>query len=275
MLDKDSSDIVGFLGSVGDDYCGDLYSDLLQKEGIIPYFERIPKQNTGTCLVLCNHNDRAHITDLGASTSITEDYIKRVLPKFEDAILIFTELFIIKTQKDLVYKIAKMGLPDHKIYGFNLPSFYFLETFQNDIQELISYADILFANIDEAKFFCFKMGIDIKQSMEKIITALAKMSKKNKNKNRIVVITASAEPAWVCDYSFKENKVKWCKSYEVNYVPDNLIVDTNGAGDSFAGGFLSQYMKGKSIDECMKAGHWAASLIISQNWMFNSYRYKI
>lgn len=168
MLDKDSSDIVGFLGSVGDDYCGDLYSDLLQKEGIIPYFERIPKQNTGTCLVLCNHNDRAHITDLGASTSITEDYIKRVLPKFEDAILIFTELFIIKTQKDLVYKIAKMGLPDHKIYGFNLPSFYFLETFQNDIQELISYADILFANIDEAKFFCLKMGIDIKQSMEKI-----------------------------------------------------------------------------------------------------------
>ena len=62
-----------------------------------------------------------------------------------------------------------MGLPDHKIYGFNLPSFYFLETFQNDIQELISYADILFANIDEAKFFCLKMGIDIKQSMEKII----------------------------------------------------------------------------------------------------------
>ena len=168
-----------------------------------------------------------------------------------------------------------MGLPDHKIYGFNLPSFYFLETFQNDIQELISYADILFANIDEAKFFCLKMVIDIKQSMEKIITALAKMSKKNKNKNRIVVITASAEPAWVCDYSFKENKVKWCKSYEVNYVPDNLIVDTNGAGDSFAGGFLSQYMKGKSIDECMKAGHWAASLIISKNWMFNSYRYKI
>ena len=65
------------------------------------------------------------------------------------------------------------------------------------------------------------------------------------------------------------------ESYEVNYVPDNLIVDTNGAGDSFAGGFLSQYMKGKSIDECMKAGHWAASLIISKNWMFNSYRYKI
>lgn len=100
--------------------------------------------------------------------------------------------------------------------------------------------------------------------MDKIITALAKMSKKNLNKNRIVVITASEEPAWVCDYSFKENKVNWCKSYEVNYVPENLIVDTNGAGDSFAGGFLSQYMKGKRIDECMKAGHWAASLIIQR-----------
>ena len=30
--------------------------------------------------------------------------------------------------------------------------------------------------------------------------------------------------------------------------PENII-DTNGAGDSFAGGFLSQLMKGKSLDK--------------------------
>ena len=33
------------------------------------------------------------------------------------------------------------------------------------------------------------------------------------------------------------------------------IVDTNGAGDAFAGGFIGAFVLGKSIDECVEAGH--------------------
>jgi adenosine kinase len=40
------------------------------------------------------------------------------------------------------------------------------------------------------------------------------------------------------------------------------IVDTNGAGDAFVGGFLSQYIQGKSIDECVAAGSWLASIVV-------------
>ena len=47
-------------------------------------------------------------------------------------------------------------------------------------------------------------------------------------------------------------------------MPVENIVDTNGAGDAFAGGFLSQFVKGKNLDDCMKAGHWAASIIIQK-----------
>ena len=43
-----------------------------------------------------------------------------------------------------------------------------------------------------------------------------------------------------------------------------LIVDTNGAEDAFGGGFLSQFVKGKKLDKCKKAGHWAASIIIQK-----------
>lgn len=40
------------------------------------------------------------------------------------------------------------------------------------------------------------------------------------------------------------------------------IVDTNGAGDAFVGGFLAAFIKGKDIAECCKAGNFAASVII-------------
>ena len=40
------------------------------------------------------------------------------------------------------------------------------------------------------------------------------------------------------------------------------IVDLNGAGESFLGGFLSQYIKGSSLSSCCKAGNDAASYIL-------------
>jgi len=46
---------------------------------------------------------------------------------------------------------------------------------------------------------------------------------------------------------------------------EKLIVDSTGAGDSFVGGFLSQFVQGKSIDVCVKAGCYAASEILKQD----------
>jgi adenosine kinase len=44
-----------------------------------------------------------------------------------------------------------------------------------------------------------------------------------------------------------------------------LLVDTNGAGDAFVGGFLAQLVQGKSIADAVAAGHWAARYIIQQS----------
>ena len=50
--------------------------------------------------------------------------------------------------------------------------------------------------------------------------------------------------------------------YAVEPLPKEKLVDTNGAGDSFVGGFLSQLIQDKSIEDCVKAGHFAAKFII-------------
>ena len=88
--------------------------------------------------------------------------------------------------------------------------------------------------------------------------------KKNKNKKRIVVVTCGPHPAYCCQYDHLKQEVTFKGSFEVKDVPPEDIVDTNGAGDSFAGGFLSQFVKGKDLDKCMKAGHWAAAVIIKK-----------
>ncbi len=77
-----------------------------------------------------------------------------------------------------------------------------------------------------------------------------------------MVITSGPFPAYVAEYDFINEKITYFHSVPPEPVDENLIVDTNGAGDAFAGGFLSKYMRKEPLDKCMKAGHWAASLII-------------
>ena len=45
------------------------------------------------------------------------------------------------------------------------------------------------------------------------------------------------------------------KTYPVPKLADDKIIDTNGAGDMFAGGFLGALALGKDIDECVEVGH--------------------
>lgn len=50
----------------------------------------------------------------------------------------------------------------------------------------------------------------------------------------------------------------------VHALTDAEIVDTNGAGDAFAGGFLGAYVAGKDLDECVEVGHKLGSMCVQQ-----------
>lgn len=213
-------------------------------------------------MVICNQNERTHYTDLGVSTQISEKFINRFWNKIKDCSLIFTELFIIKHQYPILKKLAKLGSEKGKIFGFNLPSFYFLETFINEIISIYEDADIVFANLAEARYFGNLMGFSGNYEVKDLMFYLASLQKGSRNKNRIVVVTNGPEPAYVCEYSFQIEDVVYYKEVECRPIDADRVVDTNGAGDSFAGGFLSQFMKGKSLEDCMICGHWAASMII-------------
>ncbi len=74
----------------------------------------------------------------------------------------------------------------------------------------------------------------------------------------MVVITQGADPTIVA----ANGKVL---EVAVNKIPKEKIVDTNGAGDAFVGGFLVGLLVGKSLEECCRAGNYAASVIIQRS----------
>jgi len=81
------------------------------------------------------------------------------------------------------------------------------------------------------------------------------LPKVNEKRKRIVIFTQGAKETIVC----QDGEVT---RYPIRPIDKSKIVDTNGAGDSFVGGFISRYVNGKDIAKCVEAGHYCASEVI-------------
>jgi len=262
LKSQGNNEKVGCLGSIGDDEYGRVYSKLLKNEKIEYLFQQIDNDTTGVCATICEGRDRCHRTDLGASTKISEEYVESVWNIMKDVKLIYTELYILSHKEKILYQLAELCLADNKYFGFNFPSIGFLDAFGDKIIDIISYGDVLFANKEEAKHFVTNVVRDKYSDVAELCQILAKLPKKNINKPRVFVVTCGPEPAHVAVYNHKEEKFDFIGSFLPWQIQNERIIDTNGAGDSFAGGFLASFVLGKNFETCVLSGHWAAKEII-------------
>ncbi|XP_058242072.1 adenosine kinase isoform X3 [Hemibagrus wyckioides] len=108
--------------------------------------------------------------------------------------------------------------------------------------------------IAEAATFAREQGFET-EDIEEIAKKTQSLAKENKKRQRIVVFTQGKEGTVMA----KGEKVE---TFPVIEIDQKDIVDTNGAGDAFVGGFLSELVQDKSLEQCIRAGHYAANVII-------------
>ena len=137
-----------------------------------------------------------------------------------------------------------------QIFVLNLSAPFIPQFFGVQLQQILPYTDIVICNETEAESWASATGVADKDLVN-IAKALATQPKINAARPRIVVITHGAESTIVVSANDLENP----KTYAVHTLSNEQIIDTNGAGDSFAGGFIGAYVSGKSLDESIEAGH--------------------
>ena len=102
--------------------------------------------------------------------------------------------------------------------------------------------DIIFCNLDEAKIFADTDDTRI------AINALLQYTK-------LAVVTNGAFPTHIgCDGRIEQVAVP----------PAKAVIDTNGAGDNFAGAFLYGLTKGLTNSDCVKLAGAVASQVVAQ-----------
>lgn len=226
---------------VGDDSAGSAIMSEFDSLGIEHGNCTIPGAQTGVVVVLVDLiGERTMFPETGANSGLSiED-----LPDLNDTRVVYLSGYA------LLDDISRPGVLDiiEKIRGDNIPIFFDPATVggmsQVDIKEIRSWLPLmstLFMNEEEATFLTDQV------QLESALDGLLESSP-------TVIIKCGSEGA-----------IGKSRGGEVIKIPalPTVVVDTTGAGDSFAGGFIASWLENPDLKSCMQAGASAAAQCVS------------
>lgn len=214
---------------------------------------------TGTCAVCVLGGERSLIANLSAANCYKSDHLKQ--PEnwalVEKAKYYYIAGFFLTVSPESIQLVAAHAAANNKVFTMNLSAPFICEFFKDAQEKALPYMDYVFGNETEARTFARVRGWET-ENVEEIAVKISQLPKESGTHKRITVITQGADPVVVAE----DGKVKL---FPVILLPKEKLVDTNGAGDAFVGGFLSQLVKKKPIEDCVKAGCYAANVIIQRS----------
>jgi len=221
---------VGFSGKLGQDQFGELVLKTLQERGVNTDGIQVASSGkTGVTVVLSYPEDYAMVTHMGAMENFGIDDIDFSYIK-QSKHLHLSSYYLQPTMRqgaaELFRRAKDMGLTTSFDPGWD-PD----EEWSDEIYDLLQHVDVFMPNEQEAKYIA---GI---QDIDKALDKLGGYCE-------IVVVTQGSKGS-VCRY---DGDTIRAGVFSVN------PTDTTGAGDSFNAGFLSQWLAGEDMHQCITYG---------------------
>jgi adenosine kinase len=247
-----------YFGAIGQDGFGETLEKCALDDGVKVLYQKNGEVPTGTCAVLINNKERSLIANLSAANTFSVSHLEA--PASKDALnaakIIYITGFFTTVSMDSILHVTKHAVENNKIVTFNLSAPFLIQFFGDQLDATIPYTDFVFGNESEAAVYGEAKGYGSDLSI--IALKLAAQPKASGTRPRIVVFTQGAQSTIVA-----ANGV--VTLYPVDALPSELLIDTNGAGDAFVGGFLAYLALEKPISECVRAGHFASRTIIQRS----------
>lgn len=226
----------GFIGKVGDDNLGQFYEEALLKAGVASYLIKT-EGSSGACTVFISPDgERTMGTFLGPAPTISPDEITEDVLRGYDCIhiegyLIVNEELVRETMK----KAKRLGLK----VALDLANYNIVNAYKGLLEEVIpQYVDILFANASEAEAFTGLPAQEAVKALEKQV--------------HVALVTLGKDGSLIGSEG---------KFYHVD-AEGGKPVDTTGAGDNFAAGFLYGQSVGASLVQSAQIGSMLSGYVI-------------
>jgi sugar/nucleoside kinase (ribokinase family) len=229
---------VGFIGKVGEDSTGDFYIQALRNVGVEPFILR-SEHSSGKCLSLISADgERTLVTHLGAAADLQAEDIDAAVFDGYDALYI--EGYLVQDHDLIRTTMARAKQHGLKV-AIDLASFNVVRENREFLHDLVErYVDIIFANEEEAYEFS-----GCRDAMEALLY-IGKMCE-------VTVVKTGIRGALI---------KRGDEIVEVGIMAAAKRVDTTGAGDFYAAGFLTALCEGLSLRQCGTIGAITAGKVI-------------
>ncbi len=252
-------------GCVGQDENGRLLEEVAREAGVNVFYQMDPKYPTGKCAVLITGISRSLVTKLDAAEHFSPDHIDRNWDIVENAKVYYSTGYFATTSVEAMLKVAKYAVEAEKVFSINLSAPFVCKHFSESLLKIYEYSELVFGNHTEVAAFSVMMGwskddnIDLPAVAQRMAGEMQFRGPKS-HRGRTVVITQGPGPVIVAQSPDAKPKV-----FEVDTIDEKDIVDTDGAGDAFAGGYLAQLILGSDLETRVRCGAWAAGAVIQRS----------
>lgn len=246
---------ISMLGAVGNDNYRDKIINAFNLAGVKYILETIPNMQTSRCGVGIYKKERSLLTEIRASNKLSEQFYKENQDQIMEHDALLIEGYFIQENFDIIKDLCNKFKYKRKIVILTLSALFIVQNYYDKILELANYSDIIVGNMDEFLGF-------VGEKEQKTEILFENISKKLVKKPRLFVVTNGSKGVILAKYDYTRETMDFIMKGFPSPIKQEEIVDTNGAGDSFLGGFLSQYMQGKSFESCCKAGNDVAGVIL-------------
>lgn len=235
----------GYIGKVSNDQLGQVFRHDICASGV--RFTTTPLEDgpsTARCLILITPDaQRTMCTYLGACVWIAPSDLDEAMIAEADVTYLEGYLFDRPRAKQTFRRAAEIAHAAGRKVALSLSDAFCVERHRDEFLDLVEkHVDILFANESEIMSL-YKTG-DFQQAVWQVREhcGLAALTRSEKGS---VIVTPGADPV------------------EVPAAPVAKVVDTTGAGDMYAAGFLFGHARGMPLAECGYLGSLAAAEVIA------------
>ena len=229
---------VGFIGKVGEDNTGEFYEQALRNIGIEPLMLR-SNQRSGKCVALVSPDgERTFVTHLGAASDLQAEDIDGTI--FDNYDCLYIEGYLVQDH-DLIRTAIERAKEHGLKVAIDLASFNVVEENRDFLRDIVDkHVDILFANEDEAHAFTGE------SDPHKALDHIGKMCE-------LAIVKIGMRGALI-----KRGE----EVVHVGIMAAAKRVDTTGAGDFYAAGFMYGLSEGMSLRACGTIGAITAGKVI-------------
>lgn len=222
---------VTFISKVGKDDFGEFCLAALQQAGVsTAYVERDSSTKTGVTLSLSTRKDRALVTYLGAISTLKYADVKMSALQGKSH-LHLTSYFLQDNLRPSFPRIFEEARASGLTTSFD-PNSDPSQSWGEHIWRVLTQTDVLFLNKTEA--LQLARARNVRQALKTLGSRVP-----------CVVIKLGPQGA----IGTKGNETASSPGFSVD------ALDTTGAGDSFAAGFVSAYLQGDDLEQCLRIGN--------------------